>query len=608
MHEALHFVKAEEKYHIDYALCIDPSQIILGGWFVASDLPLTSGEPYNILLTSEDCVTFHRQDVIDALDDGKSYLGFIAVVDINDEAAINFAQTLKLMHENFEDANIGRIKFSDLLPSKLLSLFFKSRQTFSMDCKILGATINNPLITDDELTSFLEKYCKVFFETMTDDNAFIDLLFKLCSRTPTFIFKTSSILSNFMQIAQQQLDVVTDPQTLLYWANGCRSVCETDFGLLFIKKLGDLSQVPSELLILAASQYSAETYHIFLSNFLKDDQYSADEKADILTLMGNNFLVGNPILAQLFLRASASINQNAAASLNLGNLASSQGNLDIARQAYANIGRFYCYQSGDNYWPALNSKEWPNYTIPRRIYDAKSWPKISVVIPSYNQGHYIESTLKSILNQNYPNLELIVLDNVSTDETKNILNQYKDQINILKIEKDKGQSDAIKRGFQLSTGDLLCWLNSDDLFAPYALYHVASSHLLKAYDIYSGQCIEFQNNQMMLINTPFADGGAWSESCLADLGNYWLKGAFFYQPEVFFTRDIYERAGGFIDTQLYYTMDYDLWCRMLKADATLKVNSWPYAYFRRHAEQKTSPAEQEKVILEQERIRDKYFN
>ena len=101
------------------------------------------------------------------------------------------------------------------------------------------------------------------------------------------------------------------------------------------------------------------------------------------------------------------------------------------------------------------------------------YPKITVVTPSYNQGQFIEATIKSVIGQQYPNLEYIVCDGGSTDETVEILKKYADKITWWCSEKDKGQSDAINKGMHRATGDIVCWINSDDVLLPGTLLTVA---------------------------------------------------------------------------------------------------------------------------------------
>ena len=102
----------------------------------------------------------------------------------------------------------------------------------------------------------------------------------------------------------------------------------------------------------------------------------------------------------------------------------------------------------------------------------KTLPKITVITPSYNQGHFITETIDSVLSQNYPNLEYIVMDGGSTDDTVDILKSYGKKFTWVS-KKDKGQTDAINKGIKKSTGDIICYLNSDDVFLPNTLNTVA---------------------------------------------------------------------------------------------------------------------------------------
>ena len=93
-------------------------------------------------------------------------------------------------------------------------------------------------------------------------------------------------------------------------------------------------------------------------------------------------------------------------------------------------------------------------------------PKISIITPSFNQGRYIEQTIRSVIEQDYPNLEYIIIDGGSTDETVDIIKKYQDRIAFWVSEADSGQSDAINKGFLKSSGEIINWLNSDDYMAP----------------------------------------------------------------------------------------------------------------------------------------------
>ena len=105
--------------------------------------------------------------------------------------------------------------------------------------------------------------------------------------------------------------------------------------------------------------------------------------------------------------------------------------------------------------------------------NAQNWPEVSVIVPSYNQGRFVRQTLDSILEQGYPNLELIVMDGGSDDETVDILEEYSPHLSHWVSEPDRGQSHAINKGFAVATGSLVGWLNSDDLYLPKSLFRAA---------------------------------------------------------------------------------------------------------------------------------------
>lgn len=185
--------------------------------------------------------------------------------------------------------------------------------------------------------------------------------------------------------------------------------------------------------------------------------------------------------------------------------------------------------------------------------------KISLVTPSFNQGHYLDQTIKSVLGQNYPQLEYLVMDGGSTDGTLNLLKNYSKQINWIS-QKDKGQSDALNQGFRKTSGEIVGFINSDDYLLPGALDKVADFFLAnpQAYWV-TGKCktVDRKDREVRQVITAY-------KNCL--LKFFRLKQTlkiinFISQPATFWRREVFETVG-FLDPSLNYSMDYDFWLRI----------------------------------------------
>ena len=183
---------------------------------------------------------------------------------------------------------------------------------------------------------------------------------------------------------------------------------------------------------------------------------------------------------------------------------------------------------------------------------------LSIITPSFNQGPYIERTIQSVLSQNGNfQTEYIIIDGGSTDNTIDVLRKYETNLKWIS-EPDSGQSDAINKGFAMASGDILAWLNSDDIYLPDALQHVTSEYTKNPFMWCFGNCIVINENdtEIRRIITQYKKQQSRRYSY-----RRLIRRDFISQPATFFTRDAYKETGP-IDINLTYSMDYDYWLRL----------------------------------------------
>lgn len=213
--------------------------------------------------------------------------------------------------------------------------------------------------------------------------------------------------------------------------------------------------------------------------------------------------------------------------------------------------------------------------------------KITIITPSFNQGHYIEQTIRSVLNQTYSNLEYFIIDGGSTDNTVDIIRKYQKYITYWISEPDRGQSDAINKGFKLATGDVINWLNSDDYYEPDALCKVAKAFQDQNTNVICGRSRLFQDNDITV---------KYSRGTDVYLGNVakTLGWARIDQPETFFRKSAIDHVG-FLSSNLHYVMDKEWWIRYLLAFGLSGIKSIDdvLVNFRLHDSSKTVSQSQE---------------
>ncbi len=228
----------------------------------------------------------------------------------------------------------------------------------------------------------------------------------------------------------------------------------------------------------------------------------------------------------------------------------------------------------------------------------QKYPKISVVTVNYNKGNFIEDTILSVINQHYPNLEYIIIDGASTDNSVEIIKKYEPYLAYFISEPDKGMTDALIKGFNKATGEILAWINSDDTYLPASLHYVAEQYRKHKFDFIYADCILTDIN-----NKPFKRAKSHYTNYKAQAWGI----VPIYQPSCFWSRKIFDTVGG-LNPDFHVTMDGDLFYRILKnSNKTIRSNK-VLSTFRIHPNQSCSWAPQgryqqeRKILFEREKL------
>ena len=205
-------------------------------------------------------------------------------------------------------------------------------------------------------------------------------------------------------------------------------------------------------------------------------------------------------------------------------------------------------------------------------------PRITIVTPSFNQAKYLPETIESILSQDYPNLEYIVIDGGSTDGSVDIIKKYESRLSYWVSEKDNGQSDAIMKGFERSTGELFAWVNSDDVLFPGCLHRIASTYIGQGQPDIIHSDVAYLNSEgriIRFVRTP-------AQNLFLCSRGVWYAQA----PAVFFKSRLFRQTGG-LNRNYHLSMDFDIWVRMMKAGALAAHVPHYLGGFRWHKSSKT---------------------
>jgi glycosyltransferase involved in cell wall biosynthesis len=227
----------------------------------------------------------------------------------------------------------------------------------------------------------------------------------------------------------------------------------------------------------------------------------------------------------------------------------------------------------------------------------KNYRRISIITPSFNQGNFIEETILSVLSQEYPDLEYLVMDGGSSDATLDVLKKYSGKI-IWCSEPDQGQTDAINKGLRRATGSIVGYLNADDLLLPGALNKVVQTFTADPQTWWvTGKCqiVDEENNEIRRSITVYKNTLLrWHSFLLLVMTNY------ISQPATFWRREALD-AIGYLDESLRYVMDYEYWMRLYSKRPPFFIPDY-LAAFKIHRNSKTTSTGHKDIYVAEEKI------
>jgi glycosyltransferase involved in cell wall biosynthesis len=217
--------------------------------------------------------------------------------------------------------------------------------------------------------------------------------------------------------------------------------------------------------------------------------------------------------------------------------------------------------------------------------DGAPWPKVSIVTPSYNQGQFLEETIRSVLLQGYPNLQYIVMDGGSTDDSSEIILKYAPWIHYFEIEKDRGQPHAINKGLSRSDGEVFAYLNSDDTYLPGAFEQVVASFVKRKI---TRNPAYWWCAAAVVAKSSSGDATLWEQRRDVSRVSWLVPTGRLIQPGVFWDRRVVADKAGF-DESYHYVFDHKLFTYMIVEGAPpIFLDGEPVATFRLHNDSKTS--------------------